>query len=438
MPGANCSIYDCSTARGHKGISIFKVPGEDDEFSKKWRSQLINIVTKDRVIDKSLRKQIDNRSIHICEQHFTPDQINFHRTRKTLKPGVLPTLLLPVKSVQTSASSNPNPRQSADAISNKKIVHQNTSSTCSSTVCYKSFDEFCARAKKLKLYGGWLISQEEADYLKIVKEDGRHELPVYEIYIDDSLGFTIRVFGWLIPNDNDIYMHRKRTMQNITLSNLINLLDSQIICNGVSQKVATKSNCKILKHCVPREFSVFGDDSEDSEYPLAETVFYRHPSCEVLTDEEMDFKCNICFKFQKKETKFFAKLNEDQILPAKLNAPITTTNPQKVRLALKEYRLENKALKQELQVMKREIESKSLPISESLNGDFEHLMSTADKESMPQFMKLFWQEQQKYLRSTQKGIRYHPLIIRYCLSLAAKSPAASPSPNPIQVQNAKQ
>ena len=36
-------------------------------------------------------------------------------------------------------------------------------------------------------------------------------------------------------------------------------------------------------------------------------------------------------------------------------------------------------------------------------------------------MKMFWQEQQKYISSSKKGVRYHPMIIRYCLSLAAKS-----------------
>ena len=40
-------------------------------------------------------------------------------------------------------------------------------------------------------------------------------------------------------------------------------------------------------------------------------------------------------------------------------------------------------------------------------------------------MKLFWEEQQKYLRTTIKSqIRYHPAIIKYCLSIAAKSSAA--------------
>ena len=39
-------------------------------------------------------------------------------------------------------------------------------------------------------------------------------------------------------------------------------------------------------------------------------------------------------------------------------------------------------------------------------------------------MKLFWDEQQKYLRTSKTGRRYHPMIIKYCLNLAAKSTAA--------------
>lgn len=37
-------------------------------------------------------------------------------------------------------------------------------------------------------------------------------------------------------------------------------------------------------------------------------------------------------------------------------------------------------------------------------------------------MKLFWQEQQKMFQKSSTGVRYHPVVIRFCLSLAAKSP----------------
>ena len=35
---ANCAIFNCSSSRKdkHKGISLFKVPGGNDEFSHNW------------------------------------------------------------------------------------------------------------------------------------------------------------------------------------------------------------------------------------------------------------------------------------------------------------------------------------------------------------------------------------------------------------------
>ena len=39
-------------------------------------------------------------------------------------------------------------------------------------------------------------------------------------------------------------------------------------------------------------------------------------------------------------------------------------------------------------------------------------------------MRLFWEEQQKYIQSSPNNFKYHTMIIRYCLSLASKSEAA--------------
>lgn len=38
-------------------------------------------------------------------------------------------------------------------------------------------------------------------------------------------------------------------------------------------------------------------------------------------------------------------------------------------------------------------------------------------------MNLFWQEQKKILSASTTGVKYHPMIVRFCLSLAAKSPS---------------
>ena len=110
------------------------------------------------------------------------------------------------------------------------------------------------------------------------------------------------------------------------------------------------------------------------------------------------------------------------LVPGKLHAPVKHTAPECIKLTLQNYRIENKSLKSEIEQMKLEIENKSLDIKDnSLHNDFVSIMSNADNSKIPLF--IFWEEQQKYLSSSKTGVRYFPMIIRYCLGLSAKSPS---------------
>ena len=105
MPGDNCSIYGCSVSRRsqYKGISLFKVPSGEGKFETSWRQKLIAIITKDRVIDGTLRAQINKKKLFICQRHFAEDQYHRHNNKCTLIPGALPTLNLPIKSIHSSS-----------------------------------------------------------------------------------------------------------------------------------------------------------------------------------------------------------------------------------------------------------------------------------------------------------------------------------------------
>lgn len=70
--------------------------------------------------------------------------------------------------------------------------------------------------------------------------------------------------------------------------------------------------------------------------------------------------------------------------------------------------------------MKLEIEKSSVEIDHELSKDMTDILGQAE---ITPFMSLFWQQQKKLHDSTSTGVRYHPMIIRYCLSLAAKSPS---------------
>ena len=109
----------------------------------------------------------------------------------------------------------------------------------------------------------------------------------------------------------------------------------------------------------------------------------------------------------------------------KPKAPISLTSPERIKVTIQSYRIENKMLKSEIQNLQHEISKSSMKIDDGLSVDLIKIMSNADKSEVSPFMKFFWEEQQKYINvSCKTSTRYHPMIIRYCLALQAKSAAA--------------
>ena len=70
MPGANCSIFGCPVSRRKSYTeSIFSIPAEsNDPVKNAWRADLINIISKDRILSKEQLKKL-----YICERHFSLD-----------------------------------------------------------------------------------------------------------------------------------------------------------------------------------------------------------------------------------------------------------------------------------------------------------------------------------------------------------------------------
>ena len=90
---------------------------------------------------------------------------------------------------------------------------------------------------------------------------------------------------------------------------------------------------------------------------------------------------------------------------------------KRVELALKEERLSHKK-----SIIQKEVETKGIDVQNGLSNDFYAIMEENEIENP--FIKLFWQEQKKLAEGNSLAIRYHPMIIRFCISLASKSPSA--------------
>ena len=79
-------------------------------------------------------------------------------------------------------------------------------------------------------------------------------------------------------------------------------------------------------------------------------------------------------------------------------------------------------LERELNEMREELKNTNIEVDHEMSKDLTNILgSAADKSKMTPFMKLFWEQQQRLFSSSQRGVRYHPMITRFCLSLAAKS-----------------
>eukprot|EP00795_Rhopilema_esculentum_P002220 gene2220-17825_t len=155
--------------------------------------------------------------------------------------------------------------------SNEASAHQSTSVP---SRCYKSFKEMCARSQNLKLRYCWTSEARENDCLFIKRGDDSFELNKFEVYIDTSLNFTVRVYAWEIPENHKLYQKFARSVENVTISNLVCCLENNSLCSGIDCKIFQLS-AAFVKHNGPHKhyYSVKGSK------PLDQTEYSRSPSC---------------------------------------------------------------------------------------------------------------------------------------------------------------
>ena len=93
-------------------------------------------------------------------------------------------------------------------------------------------------------------------------------------------------------------------------------------------------------------------------------------------------------------------------------------------MSLKEKCLECKELRGKLEEMRASIKNHGVRVASELHSDLLSILSGQSLDSLP-VIKIFWQQQQKAMTySNAHQMRWHPMMIRFCLSLAIKSPSA--------------
>ena len=103
--------------------------------------------------------------------------------------------------------------------------------------------------KSLKSLNEWSYKT-FSDRLVIRKELEQFLLPKLEICIDNSLGFTVKMFGSFLVDDHELYLKYHRSMQNVTLSMLVKELEAYTVCDGVNPSEMTS---KLYHRVVPTQ-----------------------------------------------------------------------------------------------------------------------------------------------------------------------------------------
>lgn len=191
---------------------------------------------------------------------------------------------MPQKSHETT---KPAPRPS-------RSVVKDYEQPLSSSVYYKTFSELCQRVKGLKTINDWRHKL-FAGRLVLRKHVERFLLPELELITDESLCYTVKVFGSFLVEDHDLYLRHRRSMCNVTVSVLVKELEEYKLCGGVN---ACEMTSKLYHHVIPLNPDLVVDE-DNQQFP--HEGYWRAKGCLLLC--EQDCACSlyrvlgVCKKF---------------------------------------------------------------------------------------------------------------------------------------------
>ena len=232
-------------------------------------------------------------------------------TKKKPRFGALPKLNMPEKSHETT---KPTPRPG-------RSVVKDCEQPSSSSVYYKTFSELCQRVKGLKTINDW-NHKLFADRLVLRKHVEHFLLPELEIIIDDSLRFTVKVFGSFLVEDHDLYMRYRRTMRNGTVSVLVKELEAYKLCGGVN---ASDMTSKLYHHVIPLNQDLVVDE-DSQQFP--HKGYWRAKGCLLLC--EQDSACVTCTEYLVSARSSSNAKERRQLKPAHVKAPVSKTDPERI------------------------------------------------------------------------------------------------------------
>ncbi|XP_055877443.1 uncharacterized protein LOC129924769 [Biomphalaria glabrata] len=151
-----------------------------------------------------------------------------------------------------------------------------------------------------------------------------------------------------------------------------------------------------------------------------ETVI-RSTKCEVLTKQtSTGFICKNCNYAKRLLNNKLLRAKSRDSKPLSKQDPLHKATREKIISQLKNARMETNYCQQQLKQFQSTLMTDSVELSYHLSQDLKNVIEHTDNE----LAKLFWEEQMKAFSIKEKGMRWHPMLIRLAILIRSRSPLA--------------
>ena len=260
-----------------------------------------------------------------------------------------------------------------------------------------------------------LLCEEQRVILGYISKDGDVTI---KVTVDEALEFTIEYLSLELPVNHPIYKEYKRRVAKIPIQWLLKSVVALSKCDGITDlKLKEYGEQCILdrKHNCEYGLHKSKDDGKIS------TVLRSNTCLAFISKGDVCEECNNVIK-QLKRKLDLADRNKNKPITAK--TPLRKVTADRLSQAIKDMRLSQKKLQTKIEELSQQIETNGIQLDAGLHNDFQNLIENV-KQELPEdsFEKLFWEQQQKAFQSNPKGIRWHPMMVRFALHIHLRSPS---------------
>lgn len=259
------------------------------------------------------------------------------------------------------------------------------------------------------------------------------------IVVDSNLSWKVYIYGVELPVQCSLLRSFPSKLTKLSLQALVTSVDQSNACAGHPDR-------HFVSMLEARKGEVKGVDGAQSAYldkrtsvTLNGDVYHetvRSSSCELITKGQ---KCQSCVKYRSTLRSLYGRWKKTSspsesrsAVSSHTNYRYLTTPEKKMRLA--NLRSENKALHRQVDQLKQHIsrltDTNGIIVEEDMDADLRRIMDDNDEiicstNSPQSFEYVFWKQQREAMsKSDARQMRWHPMMIKWCLHLHMLSSAS--------------